>query len=311
VTPPREFIDDLDSLPFPAYDLIPDIQLYTPPPCNYQTLPVINMITSRGCPNQCSFCDHNIFGRKYRQRSAENIVGEIKQVRREYGIREIAFVDDTFLIDKKRIYRLFELLERERISFFWTCMSRINHTDYEFLKFLKSKGCWHISFGIESGDENILKAIKKNISLAQAEQVIAWCHELGIKTKGFFIMGHPGETLETMDKTIRLACRLKLDDIVATLNTPIPGSQQYAEADRYGSLDRTNWAEFNYWRPVFVPRGLTRELLLQKHREIYRKFYLRPRILWRYLGSFWGRGGGKRLWTVLRASLFMFHGGRR
>lgn len=304
-TEKRDYIEDLDSLPFPAFDLIDDISRYAPPPSNYKTLPVINIITSRGCPNQCTFCDNNIFGRKYRQRSAENIVAEIKYLREKYGVREIAFVDDIFLIDKKRIYTLFELLGKENISFYWTCMSRINNTDYEFLKFLKSKGCWHISFGIESGDENILKIIKKNISLEKTNEVISWCKKLKIKTKGFFIIGHPSETLETIEKTIKLACRLKLDDIVVTINTPIPGSQQYDEATKYGFLDNTNWAEFNYWLPVFIPTGLTREILLKKHREIYRRFYLRPPILLRYFLSFFGKGGAKRFFTIFKASYFM------
>ena len=306
ITPCREFIENLDTLPFPAYEMISDISLYTPPPSNYKTLPVINMITSRGCPNQCTFCDNNIFGREYRQRSAENIMEEIKFLRKKYGVREIAFVDDTFLINKKRIYKLFEILEKENIFFYWTCMSRINNTDFEFLKFLKSKGCWHISFGIESGDETILKLIKKNISLEKAKEVITWCNKLKIKTKWFFIIGHPTETIETIDKTIKLACSLKLDDIVTTINTPIPGSQQYAEAEQYGTIDKTNWAEFNYWRPVFVPNGLTKEILLRKHKEIYRRFYLRPRILFRYFMSFFGKGGLKRFTHVFKASSFIF-----
>jgi len=304
--PKRDYIEDLDSLPFPAYDLIEDISLYTPDPSNYKTLPVINMMTSRGCPNQCTFCDNNIFGRKYRQRSAENIAAEIKYLRENHGVREIAFVDDTFLIDKKRLYKLFEILEKEKISIYWTCSSRINNTDYEFLKFLKSKGCWHISFGIESGDENILKVIKKNISLDKAVEVINWCKKLKIKTKGFFILGHPTETLETIEKSIKLACKLNLDNIIVTLNTPITGSQQFEEADKYGSLDKANWEEFNYWRPVFVPTGLTKEILLKKHREFYRRFYLRPRILLQYFFSFFGKGGLKRFLNIFRASFYIF-----
>ena len=306
VNAPREYIENLDELPFPAFDLLYDLNLHTPPPSNYKTLPVINMITSRGCPSLCTFCDNNIFGRRYRKRSAENIVAEIKHLRAMFGIKEFAFVDDTFLIDKNRIYKLFELLDQENISFYWTCMSRINNTDYEFLKFLKSKGCWHISFGIESGDEDILKRIKKNISLEKSHDVIRWCKQLKIKTKGFFIIGHPGETIETINKTIKLACKLPLDDIVVTINTPIPGSEQYAEAAQYGTLDIADWSKYNYWRPVFVPNGLTQEVLLLKHREIYRKFYLRPRIVLRYFLSFFGKGGLKRFWTLFKASFFMF-----
>ena len=142
--------------------------------------------------------------------------------------------------------------------------------------------------------------------LEKAKEVIIWCNKLKIKTKGFFIIGHPTETLETIDKTIKLACSLKLDDIVTTINTPIPGSQQYAEAEQYGTIDKTNWAEFNYWRPVFVPNGLTKEILLKKHKEIYRKFYLRPRILFRYFLSFFGKGGFKRFITLFKASSFIF-----
>ncbi|MBI5212493.1 MAG: cobalamin B12-binding domain-containing protein, partial [Nitrospirae bacterium] len=156
VTSPREYISDLDILPFPAYDLVKDIMLHAPPPSNYKALPVVNMITSRGCPSQCTFCDRNVFGRKYRERSAENVFAEVKFLIKRYNVKEIVFVDDTFLINKQRLYKIFDLLEREKIYFHWTCMSRINDVDYEFLRFIKAKGCWHISFGIESGDDEIL-----------------------------------------------------------------------------------------------------------------------------------------------------------
>jgi anaerobic magnesium-protoporphyrin IX monomethyl ester cyclase len=305
VTSSREYIGDLDSLPFPAYDLIPDITRYAPPPSNYKTTPVMNMITTRGCPHQCTFCDNNVFGRKYRERSAENIVMEIKLLFEKYGIREIAFVDDTFLISKQRIYRLFELLDAGHFHFNWTCASRINNVDYEFLKFIKSKGCWAIAFGIESGDEGILKTIKKDISLDRARDVIHWCRTLGIKTKGFFIIGHPTESIETINNTITLACELELDDVLVTFNTPIPGAPQYAEVDKYGILHQADWSQFNYWHPVFVPFGLTQEILFQKHHEFYRRFYLRPRIMWRYFLSFFGKGGFRRLLSILKASRYI------
>jgi anaerobic magnesium-protoporphyrin IX monomethyl ester cyclase len=299
-TSKREFIKTLDMLPIPAYDLIPDIRLYTPPPSNYKTLPVVNIITSRGCPNECTFCDRNVFGRKYRERSAENVFHEIKYLWDHYHIREIAFVDDTFLINKQRIVKLFELLDDAGIHFSWTCMARINNVDYEFLRYLKGNGCWNIAFGIESGDEAILKVIKKHISLQAVKNVITWCSKLKIKTKGFFIVGHPLETVETIDKTISFACSLKLDAVVVTINTPIPGAQQYAEARDYGTLDESDWSKFNYWRPVFVPKGLSEEVLLSKQKEFYMRFYLRPRIVMSYLSSFLGRGGLKRFKSILK-----------
>lgn len=305
ITEEREYIMDLDTIPFPAYDLIGDISLYTPPPSSYKTLPVINMITSRGCPSQCTFCDRNVFGQKYRVRSAENVFEEIKYLYNHYGIREIQFVDDTFLLNKKRVYELFDLLNKEGIKLTWTCGSRINNVDYDFLKFLKENGCWNISFGIESGDEEILKIMRKNIELDKVKTVLAWCKSLGIKTKGFFMIGHLGETIDTINKTIKFACSLPIDDVVATINTPIPGSDQFSMIDQYGNMKETDWSQFNYWRPVFVPNGLTQEILIKKHKEFYRKFYLKPRVILRYAKSIFGRGGLKRLKTLTEASLFL------
>ncbi len=306
INPPRDPIVDLDELPFPAFDLIPDIGRYAPPPCNYKRLPVVNVITARGCPHQCTFCDRNVFGRRLRQRSAENVAAEIEYLVKHFGVREIAFVDDTFTIGKERIRKIFTLLQEKGIRLWWTCMGHINTVDRELLEFMRDQGCWHISFGIESGNAGILQRIKKTISLDQVRQVIGWCAELGIRTKGFFIVGHPGETEGTIEETIRYALELPLDDIVATINTPIPGSPQYAEAHEHGSLDKTDWSKFNYWRPVFVPTGLTREVLLARHQEFYRRFYLRPRILWRYFLSLFSSGGLRRLRALARSSLFLF-----
>lgn len=308
INTPREYIKNLDELPFPAYDLIKNVNLYAPPPSNYKALPVINVITSRGCPNQCTFCDRNVFGQIYREMSAERVFEELKMLWNKYHFKEIAFVDDTFMINRARLYKLFELLENEGISFYWTCMSRVNIVDFEFLKYVKSKGCWHISFGVESGDEDILRIIKKNITLKQIMNATDWCSKLGIKTKGFFIVGHPGDTLETINKTIEFASKLKLDDIVTTINTPIPGSPQYGFIKDYGTFDNTDWSQFNYWRPVFIPKGLNQEILLKKQKEMYRKFYLRPRILLRYGMSFFGSGGLKRFSTIAKASLYLVKG---
>lgn len=305
INPPRTPLENLDLLPFPAYDLIQDLAVYRPPPCNYKKSPVANIITSRGCPNQCTFCDRAVFGQRLRQRSAQNIAAEIEFLVNSRGVREIAFVDDTFTIRPQRIRDLFAILDEKRISFPWTCMSRIDTVDEDLLRFMRDHGCWHISFGIESGNEEILRRIKKRISLAQARQVLPWCAKLGIRTKGFFIVGHPGETEETIDETIRCALDLPLDDVVATLNTPIPGSPQHAEAAAWGTLDETDWSQFNYWRPVFVPKGLTREILLAKHRELYRRFYFRPRILWRYFLSFLSPTGLRRLISLVRSLPFV------
>jgi radical SAM superfamily enzyme YgiQ (UPF0313 family) len=282
LNPPRAYIQDLDSLPFPAYDLIPDIRVYTPPPFNYRRRPVANVITSRGCPNECTFCENSTFGRKVRMRSAESVVEEIELLIRRYGVREIAFVDDTFTIRPKRIYEIFDLAARRELRFPWTCMSRINTVNEELLRYMKANGCWYVSFGIESGDQDILKEIRKNIRLPDVERVTEICRRIGLSTKGFFIVGHPKESPATIDRTIEFARRLKLDHVVVTINTPMPGSYQYEHARDYGDLDDSSWSEFNYWRPVFVPRGMTRDQLLSKHQEFLKRFYLRPGLLLRH-----------------------------
>ena len=305
VTPRHPYIDIIDDIPFPAYDLVPDMTLYNPPPANYKALPVANIITSRGCPNQCTFCDRSVFGQKLRLRSPENIAAEIEMLYRQYHIREIAFVDDTFTLRPERIIELFQILDEKNIRFPWTCMSRINTVDHDILKFMKEHGCWHISFGIESGSDEILKLIKKKISLQRAAEIIGICRNLRIRTKGFFILGHPGETAASIEQTIRLALELPLDDVVVTLNTPLPGTEQYESAADYGTLGSLDWSTFNMWNPVFIPKGLSQDFLISRHKEFYRRFYLRPRIVMRYLLSFMSASGVRRFFALLRSLPFL------
>ena len=305
VNPKRPFIQDLDALPFPAYDRIDDLTRYTPPPCNYKASPVANVITSRGCPSRCTFCDTNTFGRRVRFRSAENVAAEIEHLSRAYGVREIAFVDDTFTLRRQRIVDLFQRTRAMGLRFPWTCMARIDTVDEALLQTMRANGCWHISFGIESGDADILKIIRKDIDLSATRRVIAACRRLGILTKGFFIIGHPAETPATIEATIRLALNLDLDDVVVTINTPIPGSEQFDRAAQYGTLDISDWSKYNYWNPVFVPHGMSREVLTAKHREFYRRFYLRPHILWRYAKSFCSPTGLRRLAAIAASARFL------
>ena len=306
INPPRDYIQELDTIPFPAYDLIPDFTVYHPDPSNYRFIPVVNIITSRGCPNHCTFCDRGVFGQKLRQRSPENVAEEIAFLVKRYGVREIAFVDDTFTIGKQRIQNIFTLLQQKGIQISWTCMSRINTVDYETLAFMKKMGCWKIKFGIESGDESILKKIRKNIDLKIAREVISYCKKLRISTSGFFIIGHPGETKESIEKTIRYALDVPLDDIVVTINTPMPGSVQYNEVEQYGTLDSTNMSNFNYWSPVFVPHGLDANYLLMSQKRMYQKFYFRPRTFLRLINDFRSPTGMKRITSYFKAVKFLF-----
>ncbi|MDH5509403.1 MAG: B12-binding domain-containing radical SAM protein [Nitrospinota bacterium] len=281
VNPARRYIEDLDTLPFPAYDMIPDIGIYSPPPFNYKKSPVVNIITSRGCPFKCTFCETTTFGRKVRMRSAKNIVDEIQHVTEKYGAREIAFVDDTFTVQPKRIYEIFELARERNLDFPWSCMSRVDTVDDALLEFMSQRGCWYVALGIESGDEEILKRIKKNIKFSQVEKVVSKCHELGMVTKGFFMIGHPGETVETIEKTIKYAQSILLDHVVVTINTPMPGSEQYRTVNSYGTLDESGWTKYNMWNPVFTPTGLSKKTMLSMQKKFIRSFYLQPRVILR------------------------------
>ena len=268
-------VEDLDQLPFPARHLSPDIRRYRPPIGAFLKIPVINLITSRGCPYLCIFCDNNTFGRKTRFFSAEYVVNEIKEVMAKYQAAEIAFLDDTFILDKKRLYRIFELLDQEKISFPWTCMSRVNNLDYQTLKFLKEHGLWQLRIGVESGNADVLKFIKKGITLEQVKNVTRWARELGIRTTGFFIIGHHTDTKETIQQTIDFATSIPLNDAIFTINTPIPGTESYLLASKYGCFDEQDWTAFNYWTPIFVPQGLTKEDLIRAQAQAYRRFYFR------------------------------------
>lgn len=302
----RALIEDLDILPFPAFDLIPDIDIYKPPLFLHRAKPLLSMITSRGCPSKCTFCAVSL-GKRYRKRSARNIFNEIKQLVRRYNVREIDFLDDNFLLDKPRVYDLFRMLREEGISLHWSCMARISSVDYEYLQFLRDNGCWTIAFGIESGDEKILKTIKKGLSLKKTAEVVGWCRELGIMTRGFFMIGHPLETVETIDRTIDYSLNIPLDIIMTAINTPFPGTQQYEEAEIYGTLDRSDLTQFSQSNPVFVPHGLTAEILLEKQREMYIRFYFRPKTLFRLIKLYLGGGAVSRVerTKVILAVLFM------
>jgi radical SAM superfamily enzyme YgiQ (UPF0313 family) len=150
------------------------------------------------------------------------------------------------------------------------------------LKLMKKAGCWHISYGIETGDTNIMKLIGKNLDLGKVEQSLKWTREVGMLSKGFFIIGHPLESHETIQKTIQLALKLPLDDMSVSMMTPFPGSKLHGIASEYGEFE-DNWRKMNELEVVFVPKGLTKSELEKYSKELFRKFYLRPGQIINYL----------------------------
>jgi len=282
-TPRRKFIRNLDHYPFPAWDLLPDFpKVYTSPPFKVKKSPAISIVTSRGCPYRCIFCDTSVFGRTFRSYSAEYVLEMIRELYYKYKIREFIVEDDTFLVSEERAFKICEFLLKEDLDISWSCNSRVNLVHKDILRAMKASGCWRISFGIESGNQAILDLERKNITLEQAEKAVEWTQEAGMLAKGFFMIGHPKETEQTLQQTIDFAKRLHLSDVTVTALTPLPGSQIYSVADRYGDFDN-DWRKMNLLNRVFVPFGLTENILAKYHKSMLRAFYLRPRIIGSYL----------------------------
>ena len=279
----RPFLADLNTLPYPAWDLLegfPD--LYPPATFKVKKLPAASLVTSRGCPNRCIFCDRSVFGSNCHAFSAEYVVGMIRHLVEQFGIREFSFEDDTFITFKKRLVAICQGIVNLGIDISWTCLGRVNSIDAETLALMKKAGCWQISFGIESGSQEILTTIHKNVTLAQIGRAVGLCRDAGILSKGFFIVGHPGETKHTLKQTLDFALKLPLDDISVTMLTPFPGTEIYERAAEFGEFD-SDWSRMNLFNTVFIPHGLTREDLEQSQRMMLRNFYLRPRIILGYL----------------------------
>lgn len=276
-------VRELDKLPFPAWDLAPGFpRAYRPAAHTYRRFPCATMFTTRGCPEQCRFCDRSVFGNAIRGYSAEYVVDQMEHLYRRFGVRDLIIYDDIFPLLRPRLMRICELIRSRGLDLTWSCNSRVNFADPAPLKAMHEAGCWQIGYGIESGSQEILDLIGKRIKLEQVERAIRLTEEAGIRTKGFFITGHPGETRETIRRTIDFARSLRLSDYQTCFFTPFPGTELHRDADKYGTVV-AGWDRMNLLSPAFVPAGLTAGELEYWAARSYRDFYLRPRIILRYL----------------------------
>ena len=277
--PDRPYIDDLDRLPLPAWDLLPDFpKAYRPSPARIRRWPCASVVLTRGCPNRCTFCDRSVFGNMCRGYSPAYAVRLLKDLRYNYGAKEILIEDDTFVIRKRNVQEFCERLIADKVDVAWSCLGRANLVDPELLGLMHRAGCWHISYGIESGDAGILERANKKLDLEQITRAVTWSRQAGLRTKGFFMVGFPGETHATLEATRRLVATLPLDDISVMQLTPFPGSDLYEEAGKSGAFD-SDWRKMNTLNTVFVPDGLTAADLDAARAGILRTFYSRPSVL--------------------------------
>lgn len=279
----RPQIKELDSLPFPAWDMLPGFPwFYKPTPTNFKKLPVASLVTSRGCPYHCTFCDRSVFGNTCRWFSSRYILRMIKELKARYAVREVCFYDDTFTAHRKRLVELCEGLLAEQVKISWSCLGRVDFVDEELLALMKRAGCWLISYGIESASQEILDLYEKKTTAEQVKRAVEATKRAGIKARGFFIIGGPLETEATVDELKELLDMVPLDDIHLSFFTPIPGSRLYEDAERYGTFDR-DWKCTHVYSLNYIPYGLTPAQLESYRAELYRRFYFRPSRLFRYL----------------------------
>jgi anaerobic magnesium-protoporphyrin IX monomethyl ester cyclase len=282
-TPPRPYVDDLDALPFPARHLLPELSMYKPTPSAYRYLPQATMITSRGCPYRCAFCDRSVFGNQYRARTAKNVVDEMELLMTEYGAKEIRFWDDTFNVDQKRVVAICDEILSRNLDIAWTCLGRVNHMNESLLEPMAKAGCWQVDYGIESGNQKILNGITKGQTLDMVRRVVNMTNKAGIRVRGFFMLGLPGDSEATISDTIKFAKSLDLTSAVFHITTPFPGTELFRIATDSGELRRVaSYDEYmlGFSEDVpYVPSGLTAKRVQDFQSKAYREFYFRPSFL--------------------------------
>ncbi|MDP2982140.1 MAG: radical SAM protein [Candidatus Latescibacter sp.] len=285
VNPPRPLIMDLDSLPMPAWHLIRGFpQTFRPSPARMKRFPCASLVFTRGCPNRCHFCDRSVFGNRVRSYSPARAVAMLKELRQTYGVKEILIEDDTFVTSRTWVMEFCGKLLAENIDITWSCLGRADRVTPEILKIMKQAGCWHISYGIESGDEQILKNMGKGENLSHIEDAVRLSRAAGIKTKGFFMVGFPGESEDSLRRTRELALKLPLDDISVMQLTPFPGTAIYSYASQYGTFER-DWRKMNVITTVFTPHGFTPGDMEKARSRLLVAFYLRPGIILKKLAE--------------------------
>lgn len=242
----------------------------------------MSIFATRGCPGRCTFC-YRTFRGIVRKRSARNIINEIKLLQKNYGIREIAFYDDTFTLFKEEIKEFCKIILAEDINITWSCFTRVDFVDDKLLAIMEKAGCHLILFGVESADPAILKNINKRISLSQVKKVVKLARKLGIETRASFMFGNQGETENSIIKTINFAIELDPDEVQFNITTPYPGTELFNFAKERGYIRSYNWDDYSISNVVLELPGLPKKKLQYYYELAHRKFYFRPKIILRRL----------------------------
>jgi radical SAM superfamily enzyme YgiQ (UPF0313 family) len=286
VTSERVRVKDLDELPFPAIHLLPPLNTYQLYLLHHKRLPYMTVASSRGCPYKCVFCE-TPSGKIVRAHSPEYVVEYLDFLSKKHGVKEIMFVDDTFTLNEKRIFKLCDLMQKKKLDMTWYSNAHANVRNNDVFKAMRAAGCWIVAVGAESGNQAVIDLMDKGTTLANITATCKGVLDAGLKLKTFFVLGNPGDTPETVEQTIRFAQSLKPHFPVFSLMTPFPGAPLWETAEKYGTFDRSGFDKLTLAsdNPVFVPYGLTQELLLQKQKEAFRRLYFSPGMVFRHLAA--------------------------
>lgn len=278
----RPFIENLDELPFPAWDLV-DTDLYRMPFSGERYLLVSS---ARGCPYACTFCASKAYyGAKVRKRSPSRVVDEMSWIKESFGIRDFLFWTESFTNNQEyAIATAQEMIDRD-LDFRWVCNSRVDTVSPKFLRKIKAAGCWMIGFGIESGTQEVLDAAKKNTTIADAVRSVRMAHEVGLEVTGHCIMGLPGETEESLQRTIDFAKFLRLDYAQFYCAVPFPGSELYQQCLENDWLDETEWKYFEQTTSIISTPSLSSEQVMNARDRAFKSFYRQPYIIMKTLGK--------------------------
>lgn len=243
--PPERLIEDLDTIEFPARHLLPRDMVRHEGGVHHSDEPATTIFATRGCPWRCSYCDKNVWTRKWRCRSPENIVAEIELVKKQYDIHWFRFPDDNLTVNKKYFITLCQQLECCEVK--WTFLSRSDTLDIEMLEAAKRAGCVEIFFGFESGSQELLDKMNKKVTVEQNVKAIEMCREVGIISCAYMMFGFPGENEQTLQETKEFLLRARPDKSRISTFIPIPGTDVWENPSKYGVRIKLNFSDFWYF----------------------------------------------------------------
>jgi len=302
--PNRPYLENLDSLPFPALHL----WQHTENLRKYGTIPY-PVMTSRGCVYWCNFCTAvRMFGRRYRMRSPKNVVDELEFLHKNYYANQFTFYDDSFTVDQVRTAEICDEIRRRGLNIKWDCETRVDMVSKELLVKMREAGCIAVWFGVESGSKKVLNSMGKGFSLAQTRRAFKWAKEAGLMTVAGVILGFPGETKESAWETIRFVKELNPNDVGFYIATPYPGTPMYEEVKANGSLKITDFDKYDMATPTFDIPNMTMQELTQIREQAFQSFYLSPAYFVSALGMFkkgkmWGLGATRLILAHARRAV--------